>query len=94
MQSFLKYRPSKRDRAFLSIPKDKFARSHEILELKTEDLKFKNTSDDSKQHAEITINCKTRYRIVPLIKSNDKRYWIFVCYRLKILPYFLHLYIK
>jgi len=89
---FLKYTPSKRDRAFFAMAMDTSARPHELLNLKIEDLKFKTSSDGSKQYAEITINGKTGQRTVPLINSlpyikewildhplsNDKKYWIFI----------------
>jgi integrase len=89
---FLKYCPSKRDRAFFSMAMDTSARPHELLNLKIDDLKFKTSSDGSKQYAEITINGKTGQRTVPLINSlphikewilnhplsNDKKYWIFI----------------
>jgi integrase len=85
---FLKYCPSKRDRAFFSMAMDTSARPHELLNLRIEDLKFKTSSDGSKQYAEITINGKTGQRTVPHINSlpyikewilnpplaNDKRY--------------------
>jgi integrase len=66
---FLKYCPSKRDRAFFAMAMDTSARPHELLNLKIEDLKFKTSSDGSKQYAEITINGKTGQRTVPLINS-------------------------
>ncbi len=66
---FLKYCPSKRDRAFLSMATDTSARPHELLSLKIEDIKFRSTNDGSKQYAEITINGKTGQRTVPLINS-------------------------
>jgi hypothetical protein len=67
---------------------DTSARPHELLNLRIEDLKFKTSSDGSKQYAEITINGKTGQRTVPHINSlpyikewilnpplaNDKRY--------------------
>ena len=56
---FLKYCPSKRDRAFLSMAIDTSCRPSELLNLKIDDIKFKKTSDGLKHYAEITINGKT-----------------------------------
>jgi integrase len=66
---FLKYCPSKRDRAFLSMAIDTSCRPSELLNLRVEDIKFKSNSDGTKQYAEITINGKTGQRTVPLINS-------------------------
>ena len=66
---FLKYFPSKRDRAFLSMAIDTPCRPSELLNLRIEDIKFKSNSDGTKQYAEITINGKTGQRTVPLINS-------------------------
>ena len=89
---FLKYCPSKRDRAYLSMAIDTSCRPSELLNLRIEDIRFKSTSDGSKQYAEITINGKTGQRTVPLIhslpyikewildhpSSNNPREWLFV----------------
>lgn len=89
---FLKYCPSKRDKAFLSMAIDTSARPHELLNLRIDDIKFKISSDGSKQFAEITINGKTGQRTVPLFNSlpyvkewilehplaNNKHYWLFI----------------
>ena len=66
---FLKYCPSKRDRAYFSMAIDTSCRPSELLNLRLEDLKFKSNSDGTKQYAEITINGKTGQRTVPLINS-------------------------
>ena len=89
---FLKYCPSKRDRACFSMAIDTSCRPSELLNLRIEDIRFKSTSDGSKQYAEITINGKTGQRTVPLIhslpyikewildhpSSNNPREWLFV----------------
>ena len=51
---FLKYCPSKRDKAFHAMANDTSARPHEILNLKIKDIKFKITSDGI-QYAEILV---------------------------------------
>ena len=66
---FLKYCPSKRDKAFHAMANDTSARPHELLNLKIKDIIFKIT-DDRKQYAELHINGgKTGSRTVPLIDS-------------------------
>jgi integrase len=66
---FLKYCPSKRDKAFHAIANDTSARPHELLNLKIKDITFKIT-DDRKQYAELHIKGgKTGSRTVPLIDS-------------------------
>ncbi len=89
---FLKYLPSKRDRAFLSMALDTSCSPHELLDLKIEDIPFKISTDGSKQYAEVTINGKTGQRTVPLINSipyikewlldhhfnANKKHWIFI----------------
>jgi integrase len=66
---FLKYCPSKRDKAFHAIANDTSARPHELLNLKIKDIVFKIT-EDRKQYAELHINGgKTGSRTVPLIDS-------------------------
>src|SRR5688572_17179819 len=49
---FLKYCPSKRDKAYLSMALDTSARPHELLNIKIEDVKFKTSADGLKQYAE------------------------------------------
>ena len=49
---FLKYCPSKRDRAFHAMANDTSARPHELLNLKIKDIKFKITAEGI-QYAEI-----------------------------------------
>jgi integrase len=66
---FLKYCPSKRDKAYLSMALDTSCRPSELLNLRVEDIKFKSNSNGTKQYAEITINGKTGQRTVPLINS-------------------------
>jgi integrase len=66
---FLKYCPSKRDKAFHVIANDTSARPHELLNLKIKDIAFKIT-EDRKQYAELHIKGgKTGSRTVPLIDS-------------------------
>ncbi len=66
---FLKYCPSKRDKAYMSMAIDTSCRPSELLSLRIDDIKYKSTTDGSKQYAEITINGKTGQRTVPLIYS-------------------------
>jgi integrase len=66
---FLKYCPSKRDRAYLAMALDTSCRPSELLNLRIEDIEIKITADRLKQYAEITINGKTGQRTVPLIHS-------------------------
>lgn len=73
---FLKYCPSKRDKAYLSMALDTSCRPSELLNLRLESLKFKSTLDGTKQYAEITINGKTGQRTVPLIHSLPFKEWI------------------
>jgi integrase len=65
---FLKYCPSKRDRAFHAIANDTSARPSEILNLRIKDIKFKITSDGT-QYAEILVSGKTKPRTLPLFSS-------------------------
>ena len=90
---FLKYCPSKRDKAFHAMANDTSARPHELLNLKIKDIIFKIT-EDRKQYAELHINGgKTGSRTVPLIDSipylkeylqnehptpENQRSWLFV----------------
>ena len=65
---FLKYCPSKRDKAFHAMAVDTSARPHELLDLKLKDIKFKITTDGI-QYAEILVSGKTRPRTLPLFSS-------------------------
>ncbi|MGZ5471535.1 MAG: tyrosine-type recombinase/integrase, partial [Nitrososphaeraceae archaeon] len=65
---FLKYCPSKRDRAFHAMANDTSARPHELLNLKIKDIKFKITADGI-QYAEILVSGKTKPRTLPLFSS-------------------------
>lgn len=64
---FLKYCPSKRDRAYHAISRDSSCRPHELLKLKIKDVVFKMAGD--RQYAEIAVNGKTGTRAIPLINS-------------------------
>ncbi len=89
---FLKYCPSKRDRAYFSMATDTSCRPSELLNLRIGDIEVKLTSDGAKQYSEITINGKTGQRTVPLIhslpyvrewilshpSSNNPKEWLFV----------------
>ncbi|MGB9167575.1 MAG: hypothetical protein WCB31_01455 [Nitrososphaeraceae archaeon] len=66
---FLKYCPSRRDKAFHAMANDTSARPHELGNLKLKDITLKIT-EDGKQYAELHINGgKTGSRTVPLIDS-------------------------
>src|SRR5574339_567724 len=66
---FLKYCPSKRDKAFHAMAIDTSGRPHELLNLKLKDITLKIT-DEGKQYPELHINGgKTGSRTVPLIDS-------------------------
>lgn len=66
---FLKYCPSKRDKAFHAMANDTSARPYELLNLKIKDITFKIT-EGKKQYAELHINGgETGSRTVPLIDS-------------------------
>jgi integrase len=64
---FLKYCPSKRDKAYHAISRDSSCRPHELLKLKIKDVVFKMAGD--RQYAEILVNGKTGQRHIPLINS-------------------------
>jgi integrase len=64
---FLKYCPSKRDRAYHTMSRDTSCRPSEILNLKIKDIVFKMAG--SRQYAEILVNGKTGTRAIPLINS-------------------------
>ena len=64
---FLKYCPSKRDKAFHAMANDTSARPHELLNLKIKDIKFKMAKGT--QYAEILVSGKTKSRTLPLITS-------------------------
>ena len=67
---FLKYCPSKRDKAYHAMANDTSARPHELLNLKIKDIKFKISSTTSMQYAEVHITkSKTKPRTLPLIHS-------------------------
>ena len=66
---FLKYCPDKRDRAYHMLARDSSCRPGEILNLKIGDLNFKQSSDGTKQYAEIVVNGKTGTRHIPLFYS-------------------------
>jgi integrase len=65
---FLKYCPSKRDKAFHAMANDTSARPHELLNLKIKDIKFKITPNGI-QYAEILVSGKTKPRTLPLFSS-------------------------
>ncbi len=65
---FLKYCPSKRDRAFHAMASDTSARPHELLNLRIKDIVFKRT-DGGIQYAEVLVAGKTKPRTLPLISS-------------------------
>lgn len=66
---FIKYCPSKRDRAYFAMALDTSCRPSELLNIRLGDIEVKSTSDRKYQYAEITINGKTGQRTVPLIHS-------------------------
>lgn len=89
---FLKYCPSKRDRAFHAMANDTSARPHELLNLKIKDIVFKK-SDNGIQYAEVLVTGKTKSRTLPLISSipyvkdwmnehpsNNPDAWLFVSF--------------
>lgn len=65
---FLKYCPSKRDRAFHAMANDTSARPHELLNIKIKDIVFKR-ADNGIQYAEVLVTGKTKSRTLPLISS-------------------------
>lgn len=65
---FLKYCPSKRDRAYHAMASDTSARPREILSLKIKDISFK-LAEESVQYAEVLVSGKTKSRTLPLIFS-------------------------
>lgn len=65
---FLKFCPSKRDRAFHAMANDTSARPHELLNLRIKDIKFKVTANGI-QYGEILVSGKTKARTLPLITS-------------------------
>jgi integrase len=64
---FLKYCPSKRDKAYHTMARDTSCRPSEILALRIKDLVFKMSGD--RQYAEVVVNGKTGTRSIPLINS-------------------------
>jgi integrase len=65
---FLKYCPSKRDKAFHSMAIETSCRPHELLGLKIKDIQFK-VSTNGMQYAEVLVSGKTKTRTVPLLLS-------------------------
>jgi integrase len=65
---FLKYCPSKRDKAFHAMANDTSARPHELLNLKINDIVFKK-AENGIQYAEVLVCGKTKSRTLPLISS-------------------------
>lgn len=88
---FLKYCPTKRDRAYHAMASDMSARPHEILNLKIKDISFK-LAEEGAQYAEVLVSGKTKSRTLPLIFSipyikdwlqdhpfsNNPETWLFV----------------
>jgi integrase len=64
---FLKYCPSKRDRAYHAIARDSSCRPGEILNLRIRDVNFKMSGTN--QYAEIVVNGKTGKRFIPLFAA-------------------------
>jgi|SRR5215211_7242972 integrase/recombinase XerD len=64
---FLKYCPSKRDKAYHTIARDSSCRPGEILGLRIRDLNFKTS--DTNQYADILVNGKTGTRSIPLFSA-------------------------
>jgi integrase/recombinase XerD len=64
---FLKYCPSKRDKAYHAIAKDSSCRPSEILGLRIRDMRFKTSG--TSQYAEIVVNGKTGNRSIPLFAA-------------------------
>ncbi|WP_415311979.1 tyrosine-type recombinase/integrase [Candidatus Nitrosocosmicus sp. FF01] len=65
---FIKYCPSKRDRAFHAMAIDTSCRPHELLGLRIKDIQFK-VSSNGRQYAEVLVSGKTKSRTVPLLSS-------------------------
>ena len=64
---FLRYCPSKRDKAYFAIAYDTSCRPSEILKLRIRDVVF--MASGTSQYAQIVVNGKTGNRTVPLIPS-------------------------
>ena len=64
---FLKYCPSKRDKAYHAIARDSSCRPSEILGLRIHDVIFK--TNGTNQYAEIVVNGKTGNRSIPLFSA-------------------------
>jgi integrase/recombinase XerD len=64
---FLKYCPSKRDKAYHTMARDTSCRPSELLGLKIKDVVFKLAGE--RQYAEILVNGKTGTIAIPLINS-------------------------
>ena len=65
---FLRYCPSKRDKAYFTVAMDSSCRPDEILKLRIRDIIFK-TSGNANLYAEIVVNGKTGNRSIPLFAS-------------------------
>jgi integrase len=90
---FLKYCPSKRDKAFHAMANDTSARPHELLNLKIKDIVFKR-AENGIQYAEVLVCGKTKSRTLPLFTSipyvkewlhehplgNNPDAWLFISY--------------
>lgn len=90
---FLKYCPSKRDKAFHAMANDTSVRPHELLNLKIKDIIFKR-AENGIQYAEVLVCGKTKSRTLPLISSipyvkewlrehplaNNPEAWLFISY--------------
>jgi integrase len=66
---FLKFCPSKRDKAFYAMQLDTACRPHELLGLNVGDIKFMIENSSNRQYALISVNGKTGTRTLPLIHS-------------------------
>jgi integrase len=66
---FLKYCPSKRDRAYVATNLDTSARPHEILGKNINELQFELEPSTGIQYSEITVSGKTGTRTLPVIDS-------------------------
>lgn len=64
---FLKYCSDKRIQCYHALSRDTSARPSEILKLRIKDINFKFAGD--KTYAEISVNGKTGWRVIPLFNS-------------------------
>lgn len=67
---FLKYCPSKRDKAYHSMAIDTSCRPHELVGLKIKDIQVK-ISKNGMQYAEVLVSGKTKTRTVPLLSLKE-----------------------